>query len=168
VKLGRRGTLPVARSGLWRGLGFVVRLGAVLLLPGCETNPCLLDETVHLKITGTCTQNQPTLTLDLRQESCRLYLSAPTADAGVATLDASASPSASATSVELPFPATGALDAEAHPIREGGWQLWGCPNGREPCPGRFRVCTAVREAWQLNVTCEDDTGAAVCRAVLTE
>lgn len=106
------------------------------------------DEEVHLKMSGSCS---PELReFDMHRYQYLLEISYP--DAGLAT----------------PFPSRGAIDQMGHPIREGGWQLWGCMTGREPCFDNFRRCTARRDAWQLDVTCLDGSGAPICQAVLTE
>ena len=103
-------------------------------------------EIVHLKIDGTCPGRMQEF--DLEAYGCSLSVRTTTGPLGL--------------------PPEGAVDGEIDPIRRGGWQLYGCLSGTEPCPGSFRRCVARRVDFHLDVSCIDGSGAPVCDAVLTE
>jgi hypothetical protein len=128
---------------------------------GCETDPCHAgtstdrrDETVHLKVSGTCVSMPAQV--DLHDVSCALRLSTP--DGGA----------------RLELPAQGEADQAGHTVREGGWTIYGsvnpCAPTDEMCtrPGGFRRCVATRVDWHIDLACVDGDGAPVCQAVLTE
>lgn len=63
------------------------------------------------------------------------------------------------------------LDGER--VRAGRWRLFGESCLGQACPenpggGRFRVCTATRTSWWLDLVCLDGRGVEVCRARITE
>lgn len=135
-----------------RAAAMLITLVTPLLLAACGPADDPAAEVVHLRISGNCA---PQITaFDMTQSpspSRSLSLTYPDNTLGA-----------------VPLPMRGALDQAGHPLREGGWLLWGCVSGVEPCPGSFRLCTAHRVQWQLNVACVDGTGAPACQAVLTE
>ena len=130
-----------------RGLASIALMAAVL--EGCFDDDCPEDETVQVHMAGTCAAEPRTFSLV--QRGCSLRV----------TVDG-----------QLELPRAGALDQARHPIRKGGWQLYGyvCPEGEERCdhPIAFRRCTARRVDWQLDLTCVDASEAPVCQATLTE
>lgn len=136
--------LPMRRSAALRLLIATVVMGVPV---SCSDAPstCSRTETVHLKMTGSCAGGARAF--DLQDLNCRL---------GVEGLD-------------LGLPLAGAVDQASHPIRQGGWQIFGCVGGGvEPCPGQFRRCSTKRVGWQLDMVCLDDSGNPACQAVLTE
>jgi hypothetical protein len=126
----------------------LVSLVTPFLLAACGPYDDAANEVVHLLINGTC--GSQITAFDMTQSLRTLTLTYPDSAGSV------------------PLPRRGALDQAGHPLREGGWMLWGCVSGVEPCPGSFRLCTAHRMQWHLNVTCVDGTGAPACQAILTE
>jgi len=138
--------MPIARV-------LVVCLAVVasgLVAVGCDPVPCTGEESVQVDMAGSCAEGKPKLVID--RIGCRVSVAA----------------ASSSTAVSLGLPLTGAVDQQGHAIRDGGWQVWGCRQGDEPCPADFRRCVTERVAWQLNVTCLDGSGALACQAVLTE
>ena len=130
----------------------------VLTVTGCPDNtaPCSGDEQLSVKMTGTCAPGERRLIVT--RQGCAITV---TSDPPLAGSDAGA-PTATG------LPMTGATDTTNAPLRQGGWSVWGCLAGKEPCPDQFRICSAERVDFQLNVTCVDGTGAPACGAVLTE
>lgn len=137
---------------LSRPLAGLALAGVVLTASGCPDGgtDCGGDETITVKMTGSCAPG--TQVFQLRRSGCSLY---------VWTISDAGAPA------PLGLPLMGEMRHGGN-IRAGDWSLWGCPVGREPCPDQFRICTAERVAFQLNLTCLGGTGAPVCEAVLTE
>jgi len=130
----------------------VVSLLALTAAPACEDEyECAGDEQVRVSMAGECASEPRTFTL-ARRFRCEISVEAPSGPTGL--------------------PASGALGQARHPIRKGGWQLYGylCGDGTTLCeaPGTFRRCTAERVEWRIELACTDGTGAPVCRATLTE
>lgn len=138
-----------ASKRAWITLAAVV--GLTITTTSCDPIPCVGEETVRVNMAGTCASGPRTF--DITRSGCNIFLSLIT-DAGSSDLG------------ELPN--SGNVDQQAHAVREGGWHVWGCAQGATTCPDQFRVCSSERVAFQLNLTCQDGTGAPVCSAVLTE
>lgn len=138
---------------LSRALACLALTGVLLTVSGCPDSglACGGDETVTVKMTGSCAQG--TQVFQLRRSGCSLY---------VWTISDAGAPA------PLGLPPSGELSHGGGNVRAGDWSLWGCPMGQEPCPDQFRICTAERVAFQLNLTCVGGTGAPLCEAVLTE
>jgi hypothetical protein len=138
-------------TGKLRALTLAFIGAAATTAAGCDPIPCQGEETVRVNMAGTCASGPSTF--EIRRVGCDIFLWG-VGDAGAAELG------------ELPT--SGTVDQQAHPVREGGWHVWGCAQGATTCPDQFRVCSSDRVAFQLNLTCQDGTGAPVCSAVLTE
>jgi hypothetical protein len=147
-----------------RLLGALAVASRALLGTGCpETDggPCSGEESVVVKMTGTCAVGERTFAI--QRSGCNITLSPQITDAGVVT---DAGPGASPATLGLPT--RGTLGQNRAPVRQGGWSVWGCLMGTEQCPDQFLLCSTRRTGFQLDVTCLDGTGAIACEAVLTE
>jgi hypothetical protein len=148
----------VGSSPSLRGRLAAVFVLLALFLTGCpDAGPsCSGDEQVSVKMAGTCASGERRLVIT--KSGCAIHISG----------DPQAIGSDGGAPASLGLPLRGATDMSNAPIRRGGWSVWGCLSGGEPCPDQFRICTAERVAFQLNITCIDGTGAPACQAVLTE
>lgn len=134
----------------WRGLRN--RALALLLVvmghPACSADAeiCVGEEIVHVKMTGSCAPGPREF--DVVRVGCGVTLT-------------NAAP-------DVRLPDLGTIDREGHVLRRGGWQIYGCAGGEEPCPQDFRRCTTRRVDWQLDLSCLDGMGALACEATLME
>lgn len=127
-------------------------LGA--LAAGCGGSSSTLDycqknESLELKVSGTCPGGAKTMTLS--RLGCALAIANAPLDIGL--------------------PPIGAVPQDERPLRQGGWQIWGdlasVPKEAPPAV-RFRRCVAERVGWRLEVACIDGAGQDACHATLTE
>jgi hypothetical protein len=123
----------------------------VLLLPSCtKDEDCQGEERVLLDIAGTCASGDTQF--ELVRQGCTLSVVYTRAG-------------------HLAIPTHGAIDQEQHPIRQGGWQLYGevCPAADPGCAaGEFRRCVAQRQRDSIDLVCFGNDTAEVCRGTLTE
>jgi hypothetical protein len=119
-------------------LCLTVLLASIL---GCDANngTCPPDDSFVVEEQGTCSTAPTRFTLSTR--GC-----------GVSLAGASASG----------LPARGAMSQLPQPLRQGGFILF----TDDPAP--FRLCTAKRVEFRLELTCMDAQGAPACTATLTE
>jgi hypothetical protein len=112
-----------------------------ILAAGCPDQvECGGEESFVVDENGTCSATPQRFTLE--RSGCGVFLQG--ADAGATGL-----------------PAEGAVANDQRPLRQGGFILYGGSAG-------FRLCRATRVQFQLDLACEDGSGAPVCDAVLTE
>jgi len=140
-----------------------------LLATGCPetTKTCAGEESVVLKMNGSCAPGQQTF--EVRRTGCTLAIIPGTPGTpGTPGAPGASGGQDAGTAQPLGIPSAGAVGESGSPVRQGGWVIWGCLSGDEPCPGQFRFCSTKREAFQLDMSCLDGAGALACEAVLTE